>query len=268
MDHQFREGVHIRVGYSITATIRADSDHKSAKQASKIILVKRPADPTAIESRHYALSFPPMNLRIDRMNQRLLSRLWSSSGKFNTKFGATQRSMQLEMTLPVALFVDQQDTVTCCLAQATATSESSNDTTFVLEIAEFALRRRLRWQNLLEDVRTVGAATRLPGVELTADGQLITIPGTLGLQDFINGGEMLTSLTPYNAVIPEVTQEFMMTVTVSLKHTVSGRHIHSTATLPVVIIDAAVERTMPPIYESLNATQETIPPPYEDAYDQ
>ena len=136
MDHHFREGVHIRVGYSITATIRVDSDHKSAKQASKVILVKQPADPTASEIRPYALSFPPMELRTDGMNQRLLSRLWSSSGKFNTKFGATQRSMQLEMTLPIALSVDQQHTVTCCLAEATATSESSNDMTFVLEIAE------------------------------------------------------------------------------------------------------------------------------------
>jgi hypothetical protein len=172
------------------------------------------------------------------------------------------------MTLPVTLSIDQQDTVTCCLAETTATGDSSNDTTFILEIAEFVLRRRLVWQNLLEDVRTIGAATRLPGLQLTADGQPITLPGTLGLQDFTNGGEMFASLTTYNAVIPEVTQEFMMTVTVSLKHTVSGRHIHSTATLPVVVIDVDAERTMPPTYERLDATQEIVPPPYEDAANQ
>jgi hypothetical protein len=140
--------------------------------------------------------------------------------------------------------------------------------TFVLEIAEFALRRRLRWQNLLEDVRTIGAATRLPGVEMTTDGQLITLPGTLGLQDFIDCGEMLASITPYNVVIPEVSQDFMVTVTVSLKHKASGRRIHSTATLPVVIIDAAMERAMPPTYERVETTQESIPPPYEDAFNQ
>jgi hypothetical protein len=268
MDHQFREGVHIRVGYSITATIREDSNHKSAKQASKVILVKHPADPTESESRHYALSFPPMALRTDGMNQRLLSRLWSSSSNFNAKFGATQRSMQLEMTLPVALSVGQQETVTCCLAEATATSDSSNDTTFVLEVAEFVLRRHSRWQNILEDIRTIGAATSLPGVELTADGQRITLPGTLGLQNFMSGGEMFASLTPYKMTIPEVSQGFTMTVTVSLKHKVSGRRIHSIAMLPVVIIDADAERAMLPTYERLDATQETVPPPYEDAANQ
>jgi hypothetical protein len=59
-----------------------------------------------------------------------------------------------------------------------------------------------------------------------------------------------------------------MTVTASLKHKVSGRRIHSTATLPVFIIDADVERAMTPTYERLDATQETVPPPYEDAANQ
>jgi hypothetical protein len=68
--------------------------------------------------------------------------------------------------------------------------------------------------------------------------------------------------------IPEVSQGFTMTVTVSLKHKVSGRRIHSIAMLPVVIIDADAERAMLPTYERLDATQETVPPPYEDAANQ
>jgi len=265
MDHWFREGVHIRVEYNITATIRIGSDNKSAKQASKVVLVKQPADPTSLEIRHYALSFPPMTLRTDGINQRLRSRLRSLSSKSNADHDAIQRSVQLEMTLPLVLFVGQQDTITCCLTAIPETSDNSNDTRFVLEIAEFALRRRLRWQNLLEDERTIGTATRLPGVELTADGQLITLPDTLGLQDFMNRREMLTSLTSYNSVIPEVSLDFMIIVIVSLKHKSSGRRLHSTATLPVVIVDSAAEQTMPPAYECLDATQENIPPPYEDA---
>ena len=139
MDHRFREGVHVRVEYNITATIRIGSDYKSAKQASKVILVKQPADSTAVGSRRYTLSFPPMTLRTDGMNQRLLSRLQSSSIKFSTKHNAAQRSIRLEMTLPTALSAKQQETVTCCLTEITATSDSSNDTTFILEMTEFAL---------------------------------------------------------------------------------------------------------------------------------
>jgi len=265
MDHRFREGVHIRVEYNITATIRVGSDHKSAKQASKVVLVKQPTDPTVLEISRYALSFPPMTLQTEGMNQRLRSRLRRLSSKSKANNDALQRSVQLEMTLPLVLSVSQQDTITCCLTAVPEISDNSNDTRFVLEIAEFALRRRLRWQNLLEDERTIGTATRLPGMALTADGQLITLPDTLGLQDFMNGREMLSSLTSYNSVIPEVSLDFMIIVTVSLQHKASGRRIHSTATLPIVIVESATEQTMPPTYERLDATQETIPPPYEDA---
>lgn len=209
-----------------------------------------------------------MTLRTDSIDQRLRSKLRSVSSRPNVNAEATQRSVELEMTLPVALCVDQQNTVTCCFTEATVTSGSSDNTAFVLEIAEFALRCRLRWQNLLEDVRTIGSATRFPDVDLTADGQLVILANTLGLSDFMNGRETLASLTSYNSVIPEVSRDFTMTVTVSLKHKVSGRRIHPTATLPVVIMGSTAEQTMPPDYERLEATQETTPPPHEDASDQ
>lgn len=264
MDHRFREGVHIRVEYNVTATIRIGADHTTAKQASKVILVKQPADPTATESRHYTLSFPPMTLRTDSMNQRLLSRLRSSSINFSTKHDAPQRSVRLVMTLPVALSAKQQDAVTCCLTVATAASDNSNDTTFVLEVTEFALRRRLRWQDFLEDIRLIGTTTMRPDVELNADGELVTLPDTLGLQDFMKSSEVPASSTSYSCVITKVSLEFMMTVTVILKHKDSGRRISSKATLPVAILSSAVEQMMPPGYEQLEATQDTIPPPYED----
>jgi len=264
MDHRFREGVHVRVEYNITATIRMGSDHTSAKQASKVILVKQPGDPTAIESRRYALSFPPMTLRTDGMNQRLLSRLRNSSFRLNTKHDAPQRSVRLEMTLPVVLSAKQQDTVTCCLTEATAASDNSNDTTFVLEVTEFALRRRLRWQDLLEDIRLIGTTTMRPDVELNADGELVTLPDTFGLQDFMKSSEVPASFTSYSCVIPKVSLEFTTTVTVILKHKASGRRILSKATLPVIILNSATGQMMPPVYERLEATQDTIPPPYED----
>ena len=264
MDHHFREGIQIRVEYNITATIRVGSDHRSAKQASKVVLVKQPTDAISLESRRYALSFPPMALQADNKNQRLRSRLRKSFGKSNTSPDAPQRSVQLEMTLPLALSADRQDPVMCCLTEDAATSDSSNNTTFVLEITEFALRRRLRWQDLLEDIRHMGTATMRPGVELNADGRLITLPDTLGLQDFIKNQELPVPLTSYNSVIPEVFLEFMIIVTVILRDRVSGRRIHSTSTLPVVIVDSATEQTMPPLYEHLEVTPDTIPPPYED----
>lgn len=264
MDHRFREGVQIRVEYNITATIRAGSDHKSAKQASQVVLVKQPADPTALGSPTFALSFPLMYVRTDGMKRRLFSRLKSSSSKSNTEPVATQLSVQLEMTLPLALSLDQRDAVTCSLTEVAPTSGSSNNTTFVLEIAEFALRRRLMWQDL-EDVQHIGTATMRPGVELNADGQIFTLPGTLGLQDFMKTREIPDSLTSYDSAIPEVSLELTMTVTVILKHKASGRHIHSTATLPVVIVDSTSERTVPPAYESLETTPAAIPPPYKDA---
>lgn len=262
LDHRFREGVHVRVEYNITATIRIGSDYKSAKQASKVVLVKQPADSTAVGSRRYTLSFPPMT---DGMNQRLLSRLWSSSIKFSTKHDAPQRSIRLEMTLPTALSAKQQETVTCCLTETTATSDSSNDTTFILEMTEFALRRRLRWQDILEDVQPVGTTTMRPDIELKADGGLVTLPDTLGLQDFMKNQEVPASFVSYNSVVPKVSLEFMMIVTVILKHKASGRRISSKATLPVVILSSAMEQMMPPVYERLEATQDTTPPPYEDA---
>ena len=265
MDHRFREGVHVRVEYNITATIRIGSDHTSAKQASKVILVKQPTDPIATESRHCTLSFPPMTLRTDSMNQRLLSRLRSSSISFSTKHDAPQGSVRLEMTLPIALSAKKQDTVTCCLTEATATSENSNDTNFVLEITEFALRRRLRWQDLLEDIRLVGTVTMRPDVELDADGLLVTLPDTLGLQDFMKSQWVPASFTSYSCMIPKVSLEFIMPVTVILEHKPSGRRISSKATLPVVILSSAMEQMMPPVYERLEATQDTFPPPYEDA---
>ena len=264
MDHHFREGIQIRVEYNITATIRVGSDHRSAKQASKVVLVKQPTDAISLESRRYALSFPPMALQTDGMTQRLRSRLRSSFGKPNTSPDAPQRSVQLEMTLPLALSADRQDPVMCCLTEVAASSDSPNNTTFVLEITEIALRRRLRWQNLLEDTRHIGTATMRPGVELNADGRLITLPDTLGLQDFIKNQELPVPLTSYNSVIPEVFLEFMIIVTVILRDKVSRRRVHSTSTLPVVIVDSATEQTMPPLYEHLEVTPDTIPPPYED----
>lgn len=264
MDHRFCEGVQIRVEYNITATVRVGSDRKSAKQASQVVLVKQPTNPTALESPTFALSFPLMYLRTDGVKQRLLSKLRSSPSKSNTKLVAAQRSVQLEITLPLAFSVDQQDAVACCLTEVTATSGSSNNTTFVLEIAEFALRRRLMWQNL-EDVQHIGTATMRPGIEMTADGQIFTLPGTLGLQDFMKIREIPDSLTSYNSAIPEVFLELTMTVTVILKYKASGRNIHSTATLPVVIVDSTSERTVPPAYENLETTTAAIPPPYEDA---
>ena len=265
LDHRFREGVHVRVEYNITATIRIGSDYKSAKQASKVILVKQPADSTAVGSRRYTLSFPPMTLRTDGMNQRLLSRLQSSSIKFSTKHNAAQRSIRLEMTLPTALSAKQQETVTCCLTEITATSDSSNDTTFILEMTEFALRRRLRWQDILEDIQPVGTTTMRPEIELKADGELVTLPDTLGLQDFMRNQEVPPSFMSYNSVVPKVSLEFTMIVTVILKHRASGRRISSKATLPIVILSSAMEQIMPPVYERLEATQDNIPPPYEDA---
>ncbi|GAB7325221.1 hypothetical protein MBLNU13_g09291t1 [Cladosporium sp. NU13] len=268
MDHRFREGVHVRVEYNITATIRIGSDHTSAKQASKVLLVKQPIAPTPIENRPYAVPFPPMTLGTDGMSQRLLSRLRSSSFKFNTKDDVPQRLVRLEMTLPLALSVIQQNTVTCCLTEVTATSDISNVTTFVLEFTEFTLQRRLKWQNLLEDIRPIGATTMRPDVELNADRELVTLPDTLGLRDFMKDQEVPASFMSYKSLIPEVTLEFTMTVTVILKHKASGRRMSSKATLPVVILTSAVEQTMPPVYEQLEATQDTVPPPYEDALPQ
>jgi hypothetical protein len=265
MDHRFREGVHIRVEYNITATIRIGSDHRTAKQASQILPVKQPTDPTALECRRYALSFPPMILRTDSINQRLRSKLRSVSCKPDTKDDAPQRSVQLEMTMPLAWSVDQQDTITCCLSEVTRPSDSSNNPTFVLDIVELALRRRFRWQDLLEDIQPMWAATMRPNVELSADSQLFTLPGTLGLQDFMKNREMPTPLMSYKSVIPEVSLEFTMTVAAILRHKVSGRHIHSTATLPIAVVNSDTKRTMPPAYESLETAAVAIPPPYEDA---
>ena len=264
IDHRFREGVHVRVEYNITATIRIGSDHTSVKQTSKVVFVKQPTDPTASGRRRYALPFPPMILRTDGKRQRLLSRLRNSSIKSNKRHDALQRSVRLEMTLPLALSVNQQNNVTCCLTEATVTSDSSSDMMFILEITEFALRSRLRWQDLLEDIRLIGTTTTRPDVELNADGELVTLPDTLGLQDFMKNQELPASLISYNSVIPKMSLEFMMTVTVILKHKASGRRISSKSTLPVDILSPSTEQMMPPVYQQLDATQDTIPPPYED----
>ena len=264
IDHRFREGVHVRVEYNITATIRIGSDHTRAKQASMVVFVKQPTDPTASGRRRYALPFPPMILGTDGKSQRLLSRLRNSSVKTNTRHDALQRSVRLEMTLPLALSVNQQNTVTCCLTEATVTSDSSSDMMFILEITEFALRSRLRWQDLLEDIRLIGTTTTRPDVELNADGELVTLPDTLGLQDFMKNQELPASLISYNSIIPKMSLEFMMTVTVILKHKASGRRISSKSTLPVDILSPSTEQMMPPVYQQLDATQDAIPPPYED----
>jgi hypothetical protein len=263
MDHQFREGIQIRVEYNITATIRVSSDHRSAKQASKIVLVKQPTDPAALESRSYSLSFPPVTLQTNGISQRFHSRLRGSSSRSSADSNAPQQSVRFEMALPLTFSIDRHDKVTCCLTDATRTGDSPNSTVFVLEIAEFALRRRLGWQNLLEDIRHIGTATMRPGVELSTDGHPITLPATLGLRDFTWGREIPGSLTSYNAVVPEVSLEFTITASVVLKHKVSGRRIQSTATLPVVILDTITKQVMPPAYERLEETRETNPPPYE-----
>jgi hypothetical protein len=135
---------------------------------------------------------------------------------------------------------------------------------FILEITEFALRSRLRWQDLLEDIRLIGTTTTRPDVELNADGELVTLPDTLGLQDFMKNPELPASLVSYNSVIPKMSLEFMMTVTVILKHKASGRRISSKSTLPVDILSPSTEQMMPPVYQQLDATQDAIPPPYED----
>ena len=263
MDHQFREGIQIRVEYNITATVRVSSDRRSAKQASKVVLVKQATDLTALQSRSYSLSFPPVTLQNISISQRLRSRLRSSSSISSTGFDASQQSVRFEMTLPLTLSFDHHDTITSCLADVDGTGNSPRDTTFVLEIAEFALRRRLGWQNILEDVRHIGTATMRPGVEMTINGQPITLADTLGLQAFMRNRQVPSSLTSYESVIPEVSLGFTITASVVLRHKVSGRRFQSTATLPVVIVDTAVKQIMPPAYERLEVTQETIPPPYE-----
>jgi len=262
MDHIFREGIQIRVEYNVTATMRVGSDLKFAKQASKIVLVKQPTDSTTLENSSYALSFPLVTLQTRGLSQRLRSRFRGSS-KTSTDTDESPRYVTIEMALPLVLCANHHDTVKCSLSEVMETPSSPNDAVFVLEIADFALRRHVGWQDLLEDTRQIGTATMRPGIELNTDGQPITLPDTLGLYDFVKPREIPGSLTSYKSVIPAVSSEFRITVTVILKHKSTGRRMHSTANLPVAVVDSAVKRTTPPAYERLEATQGTIPPPYE-----
>lgn len=263
MNHRFREGVQIRVEYNITVTLRVGSDHKSAKQVSRVVLVRPHLDTAALEHPSYALSFPPVNLHTDDLAQRILSRFWSSSGKSRANSRMSQDTLQLEMTLPLTLSLKRQDGVTCCLTGSQGTGDDSHTTIFVLEVIEFALRSRLKWQNSLEDVRHTGTAIIRPGTELSTDGQPVALPATLGLHDFIKNREKSGSLQSSNSVIPEVSLEFTVTVTAILRHKTSGRRIQSTATLPVVVIDFTAKHTLPPAYERLDAIEEAVPPSYE-----
>lgn len=265
INHQFREGVQIRVEYNLTATIRLGSDHRSAKQASRVVLVRHSPNPAELEHGGYALSFPPATLQTNDLAQRILSRFRGSSRKSRTSSHVSHESLQLEMTMPLTLSSKRKDAVTCCLTGHVGTGDGSYDTTVVLDAIEFVLRSRLKWKDLLEDVRHVGTAIMRPGTELSTDGQPAVLPDTLHLQDFIRNGEILASLQSWNSVVPEISLNFTVTVTAILRHKTSGRRIESTATLPVVIIDSNAKHTLPPAYERLDVVEEVVPPSYEAA---
>jgi hypothetical protein len=262
MDHHFREGLQIRVEYSITATIRYGSN-SSAKQRSKVVLVRPTRDVMAIDGRSYSLSLPAMEFRTSTLPKTLKSTLRGLSGRSRAHSDSPAQILELEITMPSVLSSEQRHTITCSLNDSTGTCGNSRDTTFVLEVLELVLRCRLAWQDMLEDIRNIGIVTHRPGIELIADGQSVRLQDTVGIQDFVDHRETSTPQHSYDSVLPKVSLGYTLIVTAILKHKSSGRRIQTKAAVPVVIVGSIADGLSPPDYERLEATEEGVPPPYE-----
>lgn len=263
MDHQFREGLLIRVAYNITATIRTGSDHKSAKQASKIVLVKPPMNPAISADRSYNAMFPPIEiLRKDLSNHSRL-RFWNKSSSSKNGSDLPPHTLHLEMRLPSTLSSSQHDAITCCLKDDAEKIDDLHDTTFVLEICELVLRSRSTWHNLLEESQHVGTVTMRPDIRLKPDGKPATTSDTIGLQDFITGRRMPSSLESYDLVLPPVSQESTLTVTAILRNQESGHRIHTKSTTPVFVLASNTQTALPPAYDRVETAEEVVPPAYE-----
>jgi hypothetical protein len=261
MDHHFREGLQIRVEYRITATIRYGSN-SSAKQRSKVMLVRPTRDVMAIDGRSYSLSLPAVEFRTSALPKTLKSTLRGLSGRSRAHSESPTQILELEVTMPSMLSSEQRHTITCSLNDSTGTSGNSSDATFVLEVLELVLRCRLAWQDML-DIRNIGIVTNRPGIELIADGQSIRLPNTVGLQDFVDHRETSTPQHSYDLVLPKVSLGYTLIVTTILKHKSSGRRIQTRASVPVVVVGSISDGLSPPHYECLEVTEGSVPPPYE-----
>jgi hypothetical protein len=265
MDHRFREGVQVRVEYSITATIRYGS-YNSAKQRSKVVLVRPTRDAMVPDSRSYSLSLPAIEFRMSALPKTLKSTLRGLSGRSRTDSDMPKQMLELEITMPSMLSSEQQHTITCSLNDSTGTCGNWSDATFVLEVLELVLRCRLVWQDMLEDIRNIGIVTNRPGIELIAGGQSVRLSDTVGLQDFVDHREMSTPPHSYDSVLPKVSLEYTLTVTAILKHKFIGRRIQTRASVPVVVVGSIADGLSPPDYERLEAADESVPPPYEPPF--
>jgi hypothetical protein len=265
MDHHFREGLQIRVEYSITATIRY-GPNSSAKQRSKVVLVRPTRDAMAIDGRSYSLSLPAMEYRTSVSPKTLKSTLRGLTTRPRAHSDSPKQILELEVTMPSMLSSEQQHTITCSLNDSTGTCGDSSDATFVLEVLELVLRCRLAWKDMLEEIRNIGIVTNRPGTELIADGRSIRLPNTVQLQDFVDHREASTPPHSYDSVLPKVSLGYTLTVTAILKHKSSGRRIQTKASVPVLVVGSVADDLSPPDYERLEGTEESIPPPYESPF--
>lgn len=260
MDQHFREGLEIRVEYSITATIRLGSKHSSTKQETKVVLVKPPLDPTMLAD--HTATFPPIELQSKDLSNHSRLKFWNKTNPSKIGSPVSRHTLQLEMKLPATLSQSRQDTITCTLKTTSEDSAATQYMTFVLEVCELVLRCHSRFHDLLEEVQHIGTVILRPGVHLKADGQSVTIPYTIGLRDFTRDRRTPSSLDSYDSFSPKVSQESMLTVAVILTNKINGHHMHTKLSLPIVVYDAAARGVPPPAYNPIETLDETIPPTY------
>lgn len=263
MDHQFREGVQVSVAYNITATIRMGSDHRSAKQASKLVLVRPPMNQAISEDRGYNAVFPPIEIQSKELSHNSRLRFWDRSGSSKNGSCVARHSLQLEMKLPSILSPSQQDAITFCLKDTSEHKDALRDTTFVLEICELTLRCRSSWRNILEETQHVGTVTLRPDVHLKPGGQCLAIPGIIGLRHFTSSRRMACSLQSYESVLPPISQESTITVTAILRNHTSGHRIYTVSKLPVCVLDSTLRDVLPPPYDRPQTVEEAVPPAYD-----